>query len=194
MSRNQSKGRGLKHGLPDDKKREAICHTANISSPLGEIAIYATEKGVCFLKFADHIKGELILQQVLKQLSGRVEKRENPHICQAQQELNEYFDGKRTHFQTPLDIVGTAFQKSAWKVLQNIAYGTTVSYREQAKQLGREQAVRAVANANGRNRISIIIPCHRVIGSDGSLTGYGGGLERKRWLLAFERRLLKSQT
>lgn len=160
--------------------------TATINSPLGDITAYASDRGVCFLKFAGHAKGDLILQQVLKGLNGSLQSTENAHLCQARQELAEYFEGRRTSFQTPLDIVGTTFQKSVWQVLQTIPYGSTISYRQEAERLNREQAVRAVANANGRNRISIMLPCHRVIGSNGSLTGYGGGLERKQWLLDFE--------
>ena len=101
-------------------------------------------------------------------------------------ELDAYFAGRRRTFDVPLDLVGTAFQIDVWRALLAIAYGQTRSYAEQARQIGRPTATRAVATANGQNKISIIVPCHRVIGSDGSLTGYGGGLPRKRWLLALE--------
>ena len=102
--------------------------------------------------------------------------------------LNEYFDGNRKEFSVPLVTPGSEFQQAVWKELQNIQFGSTRSYQEQAIALNRPDSVRAVANANGMNRISIVIPCHRVIGSDGRLTGYGGGLKRKKWLLDHEKK------
>ena len=107
-----------------------------------------------------------------------------------QQQLEEYFVGKRKKFTLPLLTPGTDFQQSVWKELQNISYGTTRSYKQQALALDKGEAVRAVANANGMNRISIVIPCHRVIGEDGHLTRYGGGLWRKKWLLDLEKKNL----
>lgn len=101
-------------------------------------------------------------------------------------QLNEYFEGKRKQFSVNLNPNGTSFQKRVWKALEQIPYGKTISYLELSKQLGDVKAIRAVANANGKNPIWIIIPCHRVIGSDGSLTGYAGGLNRKKWLLEHE--------
>lgn len=101
-------------------------------------------------------------------------------------QLNLYFQGKLKEFDLPLDLVGTEFQQQVWNVLLQIPYGATSSYAKQAQILGNPTAVRAVANANGMNKISIIVPCHRVIGSDGSLTGYGGGLWRKKELLELE--------
>ena len=99
-------------------------------------------------------------------------------------QLNEYFAGDRTLFDLKLNPEGTTFQKQVWNALQTIPYGKTLSYLELSKQLGDVKAIRAVANANGKNPLWIIVPCHRVIGSDGSLTGYAGGLHRKQWLLA----------
>lgn len=101
-------------------------------------------------------------------------------------QLQEYFSGQRTQFDLPLAMPGTEFQQQVWKALQTIDYGQTTSYQSLAHQIGRNKAIRAVGAANGRNPISIIVPCHRVIGSNGSLTGYAGGLERKAWLLAHE--------
>lgn len=101
-------------------------------------------------------------------------------------QLNEYFEGKRTQFDLILNPEGTEFQKKVWDALQTIPYGKTCSYLELAQQFGDIKAIRAVANANGRNPLWIVIPCHRVIGSDGSLTGYAGGLYRKQWLLEHE--------
>ena len=101
-------------------------------------------------------------------------------------ELDEYFLGQRKDFTVKLDTPGTDFQNSVWKALCDIPFATTASYQEQATRLNNPKAVRAVARANGMNRVAIVIPCHRVIGKDGSLTGYAGGLERKRWLLDHE--------
>jgi methylated-DNA-[protein]-cysteine S-methyltransferase len=101
-------------------------------------------------------------------------------------QLNDYFEGKRKQFNLKLNPEGTAFQQKVWKQLEQIPYGKTVSYLELSKQLGDVKAIRAVASANGKNPLWIIVPCHRVIGSDGSLTGYAGGLHRKQWLLEHE--------
>ena len=105
--------------------------------------------------------------------------------------MKEYFAGERKDFDIPLDPVGTEFQNKVWKELMNIPYGKTVSYQTQSNNIKMPKAVRAVANANGFNKISIIIPCHRVIGSDGTLTGYGGGLYRKKFLLDLEQNTAK---
>jgi methylated-DNA-[protein]-cysteine S-methyltransferase len=109
----------------------------------------------------------------------------NP-LPEAVRQLREYFAGKRCEFDLPLRLVGTEFQQRVWRALREIRYGETWSYGQLAKRIGNPNASRAVGLANGRNPISILVPCHRVIGADGSLTGYGGGLERKRWLLAHE--------
>lgn len=101
-------------------------------------------------------------------------------------QLNEYFEGSRKQFNLKLNPQGTDFQKKVWNLLEKIPYGKTISYLDLSKQLGDVKAIRAVANANGKNPLWIIIPCHRVIGSDGSLTGYAGGLHRKKWLLEHE--------
>ena len=101
-------------------------------------------------------------------------------------QLHEYFAGERTRFDLPLDLAGTEFQRLAWLALAEIPYGTTRSYAEQARRIGRPAAIRAVGAANGRNPLPIVLPCHRLVGSDGSLTGFGGGLWRKRFLLELE--------
>ena len=121
-------------------------------------------------------------------MNESIEEGENEHLTALRKQLDEYFSGNRKEFNIPLVTPGTDFQKAVWKELLEIPYGTTRSYQEQADALNRPDSVRAVANANGMNRISIIIPCHRVIGSDGSLTGYGGGLKRKKWLLDHEKK------
>ena len=105
-------------------------------------------------------------------------------------QLNEYFSGKRREFELPLDLHGTEFQVAAWKSLARIPFGHTSSYGEQAASIGRPTAVRAIGGANGRNPVAVILPCHRVIGANGSLTGFGGGLEVKKWLLQHEQTVI----
>ncbi len=116
-----------------------------------------------------------------------IDKSEIPEVLkEAAAQLIDYFNGKRTRFTLKLSPEGTDFQKRVWKQLQEIPFGKTTSYQQMANQLGDPKVIRAAASANGKNPISIIIPCHRVIGSDGSLTGYAGGLHRKKWLLEHE--------
>jgi len=112
----------------------------------------------------------------------------NVVIKRTEQQLDEYFAGKRQNFDLPLMPIGTTFQLKAWEALQKIPFGKTVSYGEQAAAIGDKKKARAIGGANGKNPISIIIPCHRVIGTNGKLTGFGGGLDRKAWLLSFEQR------
>ena len=116
----------------------------------------------------------------MRLLKTTLEDGENKHLKTLRKQLKEYFDGCRKEFTVPLVTPGTGFQQKVWKELQNIPFGSTRYYQEQAIALNNPDSVRAVANANGMNRISIVIPCHRVIGADGHLTGYGGGLKRKR--------------
>ena len=115
-----------------------------------------------------------------------VENPDHPILRQATHQLSEYFDGDRTSFDVPLDLRGTTFQEAAWRALGDIPYGSTRSYGEQAALIGRPKAVRAIGQANGRNPVPIVLPCHRVIGADGSLTGFGGGLDLKTQLLQHE--------
>ena len=162
--------------------------TVKIDTPEGEMIVGATEEGICLLEFTDR----KILHSEYKELMGILKtdivERENNHIVELRKQLEEYFKGRRKIFQLPLVTPGTEFQNQVWRELLNIPYGETRSYREQAEAIGSKGSVRAVANENGRNRIAIIIPCHRVIGSDGHLTGYGGGLKRKRRLLDHEKK------
>lgn len=111
----------------------------------------------------------------------------NQHLDAAERQLAEYFAGERQVFDLVLEPMGTPFQLAAWQVLRTIRYGTTISYAEQARALGKPSAVRAVGGANGRNPLAIVVPCHRVVGADGRLTGYAGGVDRKAWLLDHER-------
>ena len=125
--------------------------------------------------------------RLTKTLNAEYVENEDSVLKQTAKELDEYFVGKRSEFDIPLLMVGSEFQKSVWEALLKIPYGQTSTYKYQATMIGNTKAVRAVANANGANAISIIIPCHRIIGSDGSLTGYAGGLELKQRLLEIEK-------
>lgn len=159
---------------------------APIPGPLGSMLAAATEKGLCYLDFIDENMEDPHEEILVRYFGNNIEEGENSYITEAERQLTEYFSGKRRTFDIPLDVRGTAFQIEVWNALLSIPYGEKRSYKQQAVAIGRPEAVRAVARANGDNRISIIIPCHRVIGSDGTLTGYGGGLWRKKYLLDLE--------
>lgn len=161
--------------------------TAAIATPLGEMLAVFGSRGLCLLEFVGQKHLEQEITAVQKALRGRFVFQEDERTQLLRQELDLYFQCRLKTFATPLEMIGTAFQKQAWDVLLAIPYGETRSYKEQAQRLGNPKAVRAVAAANGQNKVSILIPCHRVIGSDGKLTGYAGGLNRKQFLLALER-------
>jgi AraC family transcriptional regulator, regulatory protein of adaptative response / methylated-DNA-[protein]-cysteine methyltransferase len=156
-------------------------------TPIGMMLACFSDKGLCLLEFFDRLmlEGELFKLQ-LKLKANFKEVDENSIAKQLDIELKEYFSGKRKQFSIQLYTVGSPFQQAVWAELEKIPYGETRSYQRQADSLGKIKAVRAVANANGQNKISIIIPCHRVIGTNGQLTGYGGGLPRKKFLLDLE--------
>ncbi|MDR2622217.1 MAG: methylated-DNA--[protein]-cysteine S-methyltransferase [Dysgonamonadaceae bacterium] len=157
-----------------------------IDSPIGLLNIAATEGGVCWLDFADKPTAAKRLESFAKTLNAGITHNDNLHISELEVQLKEYFEGKRKQFTVKLFIQGTPFQKKVWAALLEIPYGSTHSYKEQSVAIGMPKAVRAVANANGANPVSIVVPCHRVIGSNGLLTGYGGGLWRKKFLLELE--------
>jgi AraC family transcriptional regulator, regulatory protein of adaptative response / methylated-DNA-[protein]-cysteine methyltransferase len=171
---------------PTKSNDKTVLNIVRFTSPVGPMFACASEKGICLLEFTDRRMLETEFKDICKRLNAVILPGENPHLDHVQLELQEYFEGERKEFTVPLHTPGTEFRKAVWKILKTIPYGETRSYKQQAIALGNQKAVRAVASANGHNRIAIIIPCHRVIGSDGSLTGYGGGLHRKRWLLDLE--------
>ena len=160
--------------------------SCRLPTPLGEMLAVASPHGLCLLEFVGQPRVDRELAQVEAARGGPAREGTNAVTAQLAAELADYFSGHRQAFSLPLDLVGTPFQVAAWQALLAIPYGSTRSYAEQARAVGRPTAVRAVAAANGQNKISIVVPCHRVIGSDGSLTGFGGGLPRKRALLALE--------
>jgi O-6-methylguanine DNA methyltransferase len=143
-------------------------------SPLGGIELCSNENGLTHIWFA---------------AERRQEDKADHFIEAGVVQLQEYFASKRTQFELPLDLQGTDFQKRVWAELQNIPFGETVSYLHISKALGDAGSTRAVGNANGKNPAPIVVPCHRVIGSNGSLVGYSGGIDKKKWLLEFERNL-----
>ncbi|RMA65919.1 methylated-DNA--[protein]-cysteine S-methyltransferase [Ulvibacter antarcticus] len=145
---------------------------AYINSPIGIVEIIGDKDGLLAVIFMD--SSESFSSEIPSELKETVK------------QLTEYFEGNRSEFQLKLSPKGTEFQKRVWNELQQIPFGKTSSYQQMANRLGDPKVIRAAASANGKNPISIIIPCHRVIGSDGSLTGYAGGLHRKKWLLAHE--------
>jgi O-6-methylguanine DNA methyltransferase len=154
----------------------------SMDSPCGPLTLVAKEGALAGVYMTDHRH-----RPALETFGPRIAPGELPPFAEASEQLAAYFAGDRSTFDVQLTLVGTPFQQRVWSALRDIPYGETVSYGELAEALGQPTAARAVGLANGKNPISIIVPCHRVVGADGSLTGYGGGLDRKEWLLAFER-------
>ncbi len=180
-------------GAPTKTKDKNVINIIRFSTPLGPMFAGATSKGVCLLEFTDRRMLETEFKDLQRLFKAVILPGTNSPLEQLQKELNEYFEGNRKAFSVSLDTPGTAFQKAVWKALLEVPYGETASYKQQAIKLNKLSAIRAVASANGHNRVAIVIPCHRVIGSDGSLTGYGGGLSRKKWLLDFEKKNSNTQ-
>jgi len=149
-------------------------------SPVGTLLLTATDAGLAGLQF------ETSRDPSAEALPTGDARRAEEILARARAQLEEYFTRRRTHFDVPLELRGTPFQVRVWNGLGEIGYGTTVSYAELARRIGSPAAIRAVGAANGRNPVAIIVPCHRVIGANGALTGFGGGIERKRWLLQHE--------
>ena len=156
------------------------------SSPIGELVLTSTEKGISFIWFVEENGKDKLIIELEKKFKTKLEFNSNTHLEKCKDQLQEYFIGTRKEFDLSLELTGSEFQQKIWKLLTEIPYGKTISYLELSKKYGDVKAIRAIASANGENPLSIIIPCHRVIGTDGSLTGYAGGLARKRWLLQHE--------
>ncbi len=173
---------------PTKSKDKSVINIVRFTTPLGPMFACATDSGVCLVEFTNRKMLETEFKDLMKRLNAVILPGANSHLEQVQKELNEYFDGKRKIFTIPLHTPGTEFQQKVWEALKEIPYGETRSYKQQAIRLNNPKAVRAVASANGNNRVAIIIPCHRVIGENGDLTGYAGGLSRKRWLLDHEKK------
>jgi len=147
--------------------------TTIIDSPIGKIEIKGDRSGISSVLFLD--SEEILISSTMPE-----------ELKEAVRQLEQYFKGERTEFNVKISAQGTDFQKRVWEELRKIPYGKTISYEQMAHRLGNPKVIRAAASANGKNPISIIIPCHRVIGKNGSLTGYAGGINRKKWLLEHE--------
>jgi methylated-DNA-[protein]-cysteine S-methyltransferase len=152
---------------------------SRLDSPVGALKIVANHRALVAVGWRDEYAGQVPVRDAVATSS-------HPVLTECARQLGEYFEGSRRGFDMPLELMGTEFQRRVWTALQTIPFGETRSYAQIARQIGAASAVRAVGAANGRNPISIIVPCHRVIGSSGALTGFGGGLEAKARLLALE--------
>jgi len=157
-------------------------------APFGVLTVVGSDRGIRFVMFNNDAHPKPLEQ--LQISDTEIHDTVNVAISQ----LEEYFDGSRRSFDLPLDLRGTDFQVEAWNALAEIPYGHTASYGQQAASIGRPKAVRAIGGANGRNPVAIVLPCHRIVGADGSLTGFGGGIEVKKWLLDHEQRTLHNTT
>ncbi len=159
------------------KSIDEVIYFSEMESPIGKLRLSGSSCGLAGLHMQEH-------EHAPEDRSGWVQ--DDALFVSARRQLTEYFQGRRQQFDLPLDLRGTDFQRAVWAALCEIPFGQTLTYGEQAKRIGNPKGMRAVGAANGRNPIAIIVPCHRVIGADGTLTGYAGGIERKRWLLAHE--------
>lgn len=176
-------------GEAPSKRYHNVLLAQHIDTPLGPMVSIADEKGVHLLEFMDRQGLKKEIEQLHKRKYAIIPG-QNKILNELKAELGEYFAGRLKKFRTPVHFFGSQFQIKTLKELCKIPLGSTITYNQQAKNIGQPSAVRAVARANGRNQIAILIPCHRVIGSSGSLTGYSGGLARKEWMIKHEKRLL----
>lgn len=177
-----SKPLGSQKAKPKEKPQQHAVASRKVASAVGPLYLVSSRRGLCGLYFGHRVASSALLG----------DNRRDRFLNQAEEELAEYFDGKREVFGVALDARGSQFQRAVWRALAAIPFGQTRGYGELAEEIENPKAIRAVGNANGANPISIIVPCHRVIGKDGSLIGFGGGLEIKRRLLQHEGVLLKS--
>jgi AraC family transcriptional regulator of adaptative response/methylated-DNA-[protein]-cysteine methyltransferase len=159
-----------------------------MDTPVGKMRLGATDEGICLFDFQYRKSIDSIMKRIETFSGKKFAEGKHPYFEVLECQVNEYFTGVRKVFDLPLHLLGTPFQVKVWQALLEIPYAETRSYKQQSILLGNEKAIRAVAGANGENGITIIVPCHRVIGENGSLTGYGGGLQRKKWLLDHERK------
>lgn len=171
---------------PAGSRGTVMVTLARVGTPLGPMLAGATDEGLCLLEFADRRMLETQVRRLERRLGARFVPGSHPHLDTAAAELDAYFAGRLKRFSMPLVLDGTDFQRAVWEALLQVPYGTTSSYGDLAAAIGRPTAVRAVGRANGDNRLAIVVPCHRIVGSDGRLVGYGGGLRRKEALLRHE--------
>ena len=173
-----------------DSKSEnhKVLKTSWIDTPLGRMLVVADDEGLYLLEFVDRRGLEKEIERLKKKTKRPIIPGKPNPAKQIEEELEGYFSGKIREFKTPLLLIGSPFQKRVWEELQKIPKGETRSYTEIAKAIGKPSAFRAAGSANGANQLAIVIPCHRVINSNGGLSGYGGGIKRKEWLLKHERK------
>jgi AraC family transcriptional regulator, regulatory protein of adaptative response / methylated-DNA-[protein]-cysteine methyltransferase len=167
-------------------RKGGIISISRIATPLGTMIAGAVDEGICLLEFADRRMVETQVSRLERLLGARAMPGAHAHFSLLEHELQQYFEGRLREFSVPIVFCGTPFQRKVWEILREIPYGSTRSYKAQAALLGNPAAIRAVARANGDNRVAIIVPCHRVIGEQGDLVGYGGGIWRKEFLLRLE--------
>lgn len=165
-----------------------VLHKTTIDTPIGEMVALTNSEGLYLLEFTDKSNIDLRLDDIAQSLNATISEEADTVGIQLENELYSYFEGKLQHFTIPVKTVGTDFQIKVWEELVKVPFGEVISYKQQAISIGRPQSVRAVANANGANHIAIVIPCHRIIGSNGKLTGYSGGLWRKKELIKLEQK------
>jgi len=165
-----------------------LLYSQTIRTPLGNMIAAANDKGICLFDFPYRKRIAQITARVTQNGDVPLVPGDHPYNLLLQAQIDEYFTGVRKVFDLPLRLVGTPFQQKVWEALLTIPYGTTRSYKAQSVYLNDEKAIRAVARANGENGLAILVPCHRVLGTNGSLTGYAGGLRNKEWLLEHERK------
>jgi methylated-DNA-[protein]-cysteine S-methyltransferase len=157
-------------------------------APFGVVTVIGSDLGIRYVLFSNDAHPKPLERLHISDTDI------HDSVSDAITQLDEYFAGSRRDFELPLDLQGTEFQVAAWNALAEIPYGRTASYGQQAASIGRPKAVRAIGGANGRNPVAIVLPCHRIVGADGSLTGFGGGIEVKKWLLDHEQSILHSTT
>lgn len=175
------------HNAQNNNKVAAVLATVEIITPLGGMIAIADEHVLYLLEFVDHPALKRKIARICNDMTTTIHPSTTAPITSIENELKAYFDGTLQEFATPLFCIGTNFQKNVWTALLRIPYGQTQSYAQQAQAIEKPTASRAVANANGANQIAIVIPCHRIINSNGNLGGYGSGIARKQWLLNHER-------
>ncbi len=163
-----------------------LLKTSQINTPLGPMLAVSDEEALLLLEFTDRRNLEKKLEKLRIKTKSSITSGSTAPLISIERELQDYFNGDLKQFETPLRLIGSSFQKEVWKILEEIPYGETRSYGEQALSIGNKGAARAVANANAANPIAIVIPCHRIIQSNGKLGGYAGGVHRKQWLIKHE--------
>lgn len=169
-----------------EKKYKINLLSSRIQTPLGDMIAIADKDGLYILDFTDRKHFERNIQRLIIKTNGIIEQGNNSILGLIVQELTAYFAGNLKNFTTPIHLSGSDFQRNAWDFLVTVSYGMTRTYLQQAAGIGNERACRAVAHANSKNTLAIIVPCHRIIASSGKLCGYAGGIERKKWLIRHE--------